>query len=279
MARGRFISNTLGDSERFCGLQNDTHRCAYMLLVTYADAEGRFNADPITLKGKLYTRLDWTTDTVTQALADMHHVGLVNLYAVDGKHYGVIIKFHEHNTIRRKDDGSPKEEAPTRIPAPPDGFESHPGTTPVPEPYRSDTGTTLAKGKGKGKGKDEVEVTNTSASPTRTHEHQPYVEAWNEHCGNLPTVRTLDAKRKRALDQLQKEHGHEALALFTAATMHVASDDFWIERGYGIDNLLRPGRVLEKAEKWRSAPGLTSNNRKTANIATAIARAIGGLDA
>ena len=279
MASRRMISNTLGDSRKFSSLKNDLHRCAYVLLVTWADAEGRFEADRVTLKGKLYTRLPWEHDEVEAALHDMHDVGLILMYTVGDKRYGVIIDFHKHNTIRRKDDGAPKEEAPSRIPAPPEAPSRDPEPTPVPEPYRSDSGATQAKENVReSKLQPQSRATSTSASPTRAH-YQSFLEAWNEHRGNLPACTTLNDKRKRGIDAVTKDHGHEALDIFTAAVLHVALDDYWVQNGYNIDNLLRPGRVLEKAEKWRSAPGMTANNRNTANIAATIARAIGGLDA
>jgi hypothetical protein len=161
MARGRFITNTLGDSEKFSSLTSDTHRLAYVLLVTYADAEGRFSADPITLNGKLYTRLGWDARTVLAALEDMHQAHLITLYAVDGKRYGVVTDFHKHNKIRRKADGTPHEEAPTRVPAPPEQPTSNAGTGAVHESYRGNTRVPLpeveVEVKGKGKDKDQLQ--------------------------------------------------------------------------------------------------------------------------
>ena len=118
--------------------------------------------------------------------------------------------------------------------------------------------------------------TNGQQSPPATRPPpQAFIDIWNEHKGFLPACATLNAKRQRGIAALTKEHGRDALDLFTAAVQHVAADDWWIKNGYNIDNLLRPGRVLEKAEKWRSAPGMTASDRKTANIAATIARAIG----
>jgi hypothetical protein len=125
----------------------------------------------------------------------------------------------------------------------------------------------------------EVSQERTSLSATRAHDHDTFLEAWNYHRGALPAARSLDAKRKRGIDTLRKEHGIDALAIFTAAVQCVASDDFWVERGYGLDNLLRPGRVLEKAEKHAANAGMTAGDRKLATTAGIIARAIGGLDA
>lgn len=142
MAGGRFISSTLGDSERFSNLTDARHQVAFVLIVTWADAEGRFIADPVTLNGKLFTRLGWTPDVVDAALTDLHRVGLITLYRVDGKPYGIVERFHEHNRIRRKDDGTPLREAASKLPAPPEGVRGDsavppPPVTTTPEPLRS----------------------------------------------------------------------------------------------------------------------------------------------
>jgi hypothetical protein len=164
MARGRFVTNTLGDSEKFSVLKSDTHRTAYILLVTWADAEGRFLADPVTLKGKLYTRLPWTPDTVEAALLDMHDVGLIHLYNVNGKRYGSVDKFHEHNKIYRKPNGEPRDEAPSRIPAPPEGE-----TRPAPDEPTSNPRVTRVQPEGNPRATHvEVEVKGKGNGSTTT---------------------------------------------------------------------------------------------------------------
>ncbi len=104
------------------------------------------------------------------------------------------------------------------------------------------------------------------------------VAAWNDHCGALPRVSALNEQRRRAFKRLVAEHGYdEALSLLIDATKQVARDEFWLERGYGLDNLIRPGRVVEKAEKYRAAPKkLNAAELRMAKNAATIARAIGG---
>ena len=99
-------------------------------------------------------------------------------------------------------------------------------------------------------------ITPHSAQPRRVSRHEAWQEAWNEHCGPLPRVNTINAQRQRAIARTIKDYPDEptALAAFILAAQQVARDSFWIERGYGIDNLLRSGRVVEKAEK-AIAPG------------------------
>jgi len=273
MARGRFITNTLGDSHKFATLKSDTHRCAYMLLITYADAEGRFIADPITLNGKLYTRLEWDRGIVTAALADMHRVGLITLYEVDGKPYGVVTDFHKHNTIRRKDDGDPKEEAPSRVPAPPEGIGSGTAPTPVPEAYRSHTGTTQAKGKGEGKGEVEgegkaraLETDDANSSESR---HMEYLTTGHAESQTATPARaffrrligTQNANHPQARDELTRwytDHGEAAIRdLWAKAKDNLENKPrlFWfIDALNGLKGTatIRPGATALSPEEERA---------------------------
>jgi hypothetical protein len=194
MARGRFVTNTLGDSEKFSVLKSDTHRTAYILLVTWADAEGRFLADPVTLKGKLYTRLPWTPDTVEAALLDMHDVGLIHLYNVNGKRYGSVDKFHEHNKIYRKPNGEPRDEAPSRIPAPPEGE-----TRPAPDEPTSNPRVTRVQPAG---------------APRATHVEVEVEGKGNGSSTSPPTPPAVDeaeeAKEREASRQARR-HDHRVL--------------------------------------------------------------------
>src|SRR5690606_27906567 len=98
VADGRFISHSLGDSEKYSALEDPRYQVVYVLLVAWADAEGRFIADPVTVNGKLLTRITWSTPAIVkEALQACHHVGLIRLYEVEDKPYGYIEKFHQHN--------------------------------------------------------------------------------------------------------------------------------------------------------------------------------------
>lgn len=124
MARGRFISNTLGGSKKFSRLATDTHRLAYVLLVTMTDVEGRVEAEPQLLKGYAYTLLDWTNAEVQAALEDMHRVGLIQLYRIGDDQYAQVQDFDKHNKVRKD------READSKIPAPPESATNTKGRTP-----------------------------------------------------------------------------------------------------------------------------------------------------
>jgi hypothetical protein len=92
----------------------------------------------------------------------------------------------------------------------------------------------------------------TPSSPKATaDEHQPFIDAWNQHRGPLPACRVKSDKRARAFRKLIKEHGDDALELFTDATRAVAINDFYVKKQYGIDILLA-GKVEKYAEQWRA---------------------------
>lgn len=254
MASGRFISNSLGDSEKFSSLTDARHQVAYVLIVSWADAEGRFIADPVTMNGKLFTRLGWTPDLVKTALKELQKVGLIRLYTVDGKPYGVVEKFHEHNRIERKDDGTPKREAASKLPAPP-AEQPRTNSAPTPQQPRSNDGATPVEVEVEvqveEKGREMSESRDSDLTPT-------LVEIWNHHCGRLTRARTLNDKNlQRLTHALERRHGRDkALELFRAGIPAVRDDPHWLgsraspvkRQGapYGIVNYLR--HVEEKAD-------------------------------
>jgi hypothetical protein len=104
-----------------------------------------------------------------------------------------------------------------------------------------------------------------------------FLDIWNDNCGALPVVRIATAARRKKFAKLRRELGAEAEQIFRAAARQVAGDPYWVEKGYGLDNLLVEGRVVEKAEKFAAGGGLSAGDRKLAGTAKAIADAIGGL--
>jgi len=112
MARGRFISNTLGSSRKFAKLPDHFTRLLYILLVTHADVNGRVDADPIWIRGQVLTRVPCTDDEIQEALTHLDAVDLIKLYEVNEAPYLEIVKFDEHNKVR------PEREAQAIIPGP-----------------------------------------------------------------------------------------------------------------------------------------------------------------
>lgn len=128
MARGRFISNTLGRSDKFSKLPTDEDRLLYTLVLTHADSEGRIEVSPMHIRADCMPWSDATRDWIKASFAAMHDVGLVTLFEAEGKVYAEFTDFHKHNYISRwkkgEKKGLPDREAPSRIPDP---NGEHPG--------------------------------------------------------------------------------------------------------------------------------------------------------
>lgn len=99
MATKRMVSLNLSRSRKFADLQTDSARMLYMLFILHTDVHGRVDADPVYVRGQILTRLDVTNQDVQSWLEDMHRVGLIHLYTVDGNPYLEIVRFHDHNTV------------------------------------------------------------------------------------------------------------------------------------------------------------------------------------
>ena len=246
MARGRFISNTLGGSKKFSRLKNDTHRLAYVMLVTHADVAGRVDAYPPLLRGYAYTLMPWTDDQIQAALEDMHRVGLITLYTVDNEQYAEILDFDKHNKVRAD------REKPSDIPCPPESSSiSRENAGSTPQQVEVEVQVQV---------QDKVQVQETTSSsgddPIEVIvdddplDYQAIVDAYNENCGRLPKIMKLNSTRKSRLRTLVRDLGsvEEAIAVVSIAAREVGQNEFWIKKEYNLDNLLNGQKLIGKAE-------------------------------
>jgi len=262
MARGRFISNTLGGSKKFSRLRNDTHRLAYVMLVTHADVAGRVDAYPPLLRGYAYTLMPWTDDQIQAALEDMHRVGLITLYTVDNEQYAEILDFDKHNKVRAD------REKPSDIPCPPESSSiSRENAGSTPQQVEVEVQVQV---------QDKVQVQETTTS-SNNDDLETLVEAWNTNRGRLPAAAKLTSGRAARLRTLVRDLGgtDQAYAAITIAAQEVSRDDFWIKKQYGFDNLLANQKVIQKAE---TAYNRGSFDHDQAEIDRMLA-ALGGNDA
>lgn len=255
MARGRMISRSLGESDKFAELDTHAQRMLYMLLVTHADCEGRLKGNLRWIAGKVLTYIDYPDAEVEAALHRMYAVGLIRLYTVDGKRFIQVEKFHEHNTVRRGKDGTPTHESPSDIPPPSQGSDV--ATT---EELRSSdvAATAEVEVEVEVEVQDEVQVKEEPSSPTGDdlatipvrHELELLLDAWNENRGSLPAAQKLTSNRRSKLKTLIRDLGgfDQAYSAIAIGAAEVSKDDFWIRRGYGFDNLLAGQKVIQKAE-------------------------------
>lgn len=249
MARGRMISASLGGSRKFSRLTSNDHRLVYCLLIAHADAYGRIEADADYVKGTALSRVPVDTETVQGALTEMHEIGLITLYEVDGFQYAEFADFAEHNRTY------PDREAQTSIPAPD-------GTTPQ-RPPRSDQGTpSQTQGRPTAQRRHDAGTTKTRPTTTKVTEKRKrnknenkeedlkdlsahadttppkitidtLAKIWNTECGDLRKVRDLEAARNnpdllRLTKAFAARHGPRALKLFRAGIPAVTTDPHWL---------------------------------------------------
>lgn len=93
-------------------------RLMWVVTITLADDEGRFNALPTIIAGHGYAYDEDAIPTVRPLLNEIAATGLLVLYEVDGVPYGAHPNFRVHQIINRP--------SPSRLPAPPEGsFTPH----------------------------------------------------------------------------------------------------------------------------------------------------------
>jgi hypothetical protein len=142
MARARLISTSLGSSRRFCRLHNDGSDLAefaqllFVLLVVNCDDFGRTEADPFTVKLKVFPGSPRTEEEFETALQTLAQVGLIQLYnGEEGDRYLAIEKFEEHQTGLHK-------RTQSRFPIPPlsGKFREIPGSEKLSEENKGELG-------------------------------------------------------------------------------------------------------------------------------------------
>lgn len=151
---GFFKHDVLFDAEKSSGLPL---RVAFAGMWTVADREGRFKWQPRVIKVDVlpYDEVDFAS--VLDALKD---VGLLRKYTVDGKEYGLITGFKEHQHVN-------KNEAPSTLP-PPDHAEkvsapSDDGKRTIKEPSLHHEERKGREQEGKGREQDSVRRTGADA--------------------------------------------------------------------------------------------------------------------
>ncbi len=114
MAEGRMLKKRLSKSEKLAALPSDSPRLLYYMIYPHIDVEGRHEADPIIIKGQCVPYLKtFTIENIQTYLKQLHEVGLIILWEINGYQYLQITRFHDHNRIDRE------KEAKSLIPSPP----------------------------------------------------------------------------------------------------------------------------------------------------------------
>ena len=114
MARGRMINNKIVDDERFIALTDHLSRLSFVLLITFADRDGRVIGSPKAVAGMLFPHDEKITAEKMEAyLTEWADCGLIIWYEVAGR------KYVQFPAFRRNQVGLRYEcEAPSTIPSP-----------------------------------------------------------------------------------------------------------------------------------------------------------------
>jgi len=289
MARGRMLDRALSRSKKFQALKRD-HRLIYVSILPFLDREGRTRADPLYLKANVFNHSDLTLKELAQGVAAMADAELVWLYGdEDNEALIEYVNWLRFNTPNRK-------EAKSEYVGPADERAMNCWCEPILACRTQDrelhvqcTGnaramhvqsTELAHALHVENVNENVNVNVNVNVNERTSTPKPafFLKIWNDNRGPLAGVERLTEKRKRQLETFIDENPTEATELFTHATLYVSADPFWLQNGYGFDNLLVQGRIVEKAEKYKMYGTMTRGDRAMATSAMRIMAAIGGDD-
>lgn len=211
-----FLDGELFEAETETGLPL---RVAFAGLWCQADRAGRFRWKPRELKLQVLPYDECSFGAVLDALTSR---GWLVRYAVDGREYGWVRTFREHQHINNK------ESASRLPPCPEEPDEPPPLASPLPE----------GKGReGKPRGSRVAD-----ASPTRdsrvadASDSLSLFSIWEEHRGRLPAASGDNGLAAQVADAVAHEPD---LAIWAKAIQAKAQDDLWLRHGYGLDTLTR----------------------------------------
>jgi len=196
--RGRMLSASLSQSRKFSRLENNAHRLMFVMLIPHVDAEGRHDAEPAILAGKCYTTLGFGHDDIAVGLGDMSNVGLITLYESEGDMFLEIVDFHTYQTIRRKGNGEPVREAPSKISPPSRGNDALPtdNCRTTDAVVTESSGSSAAMSAAQSKAKQSKGETLTGSLPPEPQATPPNGAPRPKGRGPSPAVAEYMARRK-----------------------------------------------------------------------------------
>lgn len=118
MAEGRMLKKRISESKKLAMCSSDSSRLLYTWLIAWLDIADRFSGDPEIIKGHIFPKIkSWTNRKIVKCLEELHAIGLIVYYEVEGEMYLQFIQ-----TLQKK---YPDREAASIIPKPPkEAFKS-----------------------------------------------------------------------------------------------------------------------------------------------------------
>jgi len=163
------------------------HAKEYPMLVfaglwTLSDKEGRFEWRPRQIKLDVLPFLKFDMEQTLKLLADN---GFIEQYEVDGKYYGLIPSFSEHQRITGKEAQSPE-----RYPTPPEKQKGNTGETPEQQPRSQEKEKEKEKEKENKTALSEFEIF-WKAYPKKTGSKKAAFDNWKKLNGDKPNIETI----------------------------------------------------------------------------------------
>jgi hypothetical protein len=200
MPEGRMLSKSIATSEQVASVSLLADYL-FTRMIPHLDCDGRMAGSPRTVRGIVCPlREDVTAAQVGAALHELHAVGLIVLYVVDGQQYVEFPKFRHHQRGARFD-----RESASRIPPSSAGSQVDSGPTPD---HSGSTPVVLPLSEVKGS-----EVKGSKVSPPKAAARRkpvavptwlsPYLSAWKQqYDGDMPVEPNVAVLRS-----LEKLHG------------------------------------------------------------------------
>jgi len=183
MPQGRIILKSISQSKKLSELKTDGARLLYTWLIPSLDIEGRFSGDEQVISGQIFTRLEKTSDEISNYLADLARVGLIIWYETDNDKYLEVPDF-----AHRQPSLNPSKEAKSSIPPP------------TPEQAQSSSCPTPPK----------VKQSKVKLKKSKVNNYvQEIFTYWNSQLV-LPSARLLTPKRKTQLKTRLGEKAFES---------------------------------------------------------------------
>jgi hypothetical protein len=111
------VKRKITKSKKFAALSSDKARLLWFYMLPFTDVEGRIEADCEDIQDEILRkqRKGYSLQRIEGCLQDLHRVGLITLYSVNGARYLEYGRFADEQNLRRD------KEAESEIPSPSQG--------------------------------------------------------------------------------------------------------------------------------------------------------------
>lgn len=209
MPRIRTIKPSFGQDEDLSDLPPETHLLAATLL-TYADDEGYFKANPKLVKAQCCP-LREDSATVEESLRQLHETGYIRLFTgTDEKRYGKVRKFSDHQKVNKPYASKIKELEP---------LQEHSGNV-----QGIVTECSPPEGKGKEKEKDSRRGASAPAESNKDY-------VWRVGVDLLTSAGSNERAARSFLGKLCRDHGDDTVreAVGRAVAIAPAEPKAWLQ--------------------------------------------------